>query len=784
MTSRQARHRLLIGFVLCLLNLELAVSNVQAAHDDPSFDQKLEPALLQLEVNGTAQQPAIRVWRQGPRSYLVPLKHVAQWDLAADLTPVCRWIEEECFVPLDALEGVDYDLDASLQRLRVRTAPGSRRTQVIAGQRAEPSGASTSLQPSTPALFLDYEITAEGTDSSSGSWNDQVGGLFELGWVQGRWLANGQVFANGDTVERLSTTWSLAQPEKLAGWRVGDAVAPGGALAPPVRFAGVQWGTRFDIRPRFIPYPLPSLEGVATLPSVVDLVIDGALRMRQEVAAGAFEIRQPPLVGGSGLLELRLRDIAGGEHVVTQPFTVESDLLRPGLEQWSVQAGFLRQGFGRRTDTYGPAFASLDYRRGLTSRLTLEGHGTSSAQQRVLAVAATWAPGRLGTIDMGIGTSHGSTDGQSVDGDFARLGLAHRGRRFYAAAEWEVASRTFRWIGAPQTSRRSTRLRVAFSPPKLGRLAFAYLSRQRPDEQPVELWTASYSRSLTRRLRLRLSAFHLEAENRSHELSVGISLPLGSRLQTTTRLRVRSNSIRPELEIQRRAPVGPGYGVRVVGEPGPDGRNELSAVLSTRIGTYGLRLAESGGRTAVQLRSQGSLVAMTGNLFASRPISGGFALVRLGHPEVRVYADNRLVGRTNRSGVALVPALRPFQENPIRVDGRDFPLSARINRLEMEAIPYERGALLLDFPVGSAANSQFYVKLANGSPVPVGATVERSSGKPDSRVGHGGSIYLEELDQADQLIIRWGSSQCRVQVVPTSMLAPADARTVICEERP
>lgn len=784
MTPSRARRSCWFGWALGLLLLNVGGATAQAPPLDSYGDdqQRLEPVLLQLVVDGTVQHQTTRVWRHDREGFLVPLANVNAWNLADDPTPLCRWIGGECYLSLDTLEGVEYRLDSARQRLAVNTSPASRRRQIIDAQRVEQPGDGSSLQPSTPALFLDYELTAEKTNGALG--NEYYGGLFELGWVQGRWQASGRVLANDDVVERLSTTWTLTQPEKLAVWRLGDAVAPGGALAPPVRFAGIQWGTRFDIRPRFITYPLPSLEGVATLPSVVDLVIDGALRMRREVTAGAFEIRQPPLVDGSGLLELRLRDVAGGEHVVTQPFSVESDLLRPGLDQWSVQAGWLRRGFGLRSDTYGPAFASVDYRRGLTRQLTVEGHGTSSEDQRALAVAATWTPGRLGTLDFGVGASGGATEGVSAAGQYARLGLTHRRRHFLMAAEVEVTHRSFRWVGAPPASRQSQRLRFAYSPPKLGRLALSYLSRERADEQRVELWTASYSRSLSRRMRLRLSAFQLESDRRRRELAVGISMPFGRRFHTTTRLRARSGSIRPELEVERQAPVGLGWGLRAMVEPGPEGRGELSGILSTRIGRYRLRRVESGSLTATQLRAEGSLVAMAGSLFASRPLSRGFALVRIGHPDVRVYADNRLAGRTNRRGIALIPALRPFQENPIRVEPRDLPLSARIDRLEMDAVPYENGALLLDFPVGTDANSQFYLHQTDGTPVPAGASVERASGKPASRVGSRGSVYLEELHGADRLIVRWGGSRCTVQVTPTSMLASIDVRTKVCRGQP
>ncbi|MEK5773154.1 fimbria/pilus outer membrane usher protein, partial [Acinetobacter variabilis] len=62
-------------------------------------------------------------------------------------------------------------------------------------------------------------------------------------------------------------------------------------------------------------------------------------------------------------------------------------------------------------------------------------------------------------------------------------------------------------------------------------------------------------------------------------------------------------------------------------------------------------------------------IAMVGNgLLPSRYIDSSFAVVRVpGFSDVRVYAENQQVARTNSKGDALIPRLRPYERNQISI---------------------------------------------------------------------------------------------------------------------
>ncbi|KYB45530.1 hypothetical protein AB664_06960 [Brucella anthropi] len=61
--------------------------------------------------------------------------------------------------------------------------------------------------------------------------------------------------------------------------------------------------------------PLPELSGSAAVPSTVDVYVDNAQRASRSVPSGPFSITNLPIVTGSGMARLVVRDALGRETV-------------------------------------------------------------------------------------------------------------------------------------------------------------------------------------------------------------------------------------------------------------------------------------------------------------------------------------------------------------------------------------------------------------------------------------------------------------------------------------
>jgi len=156
---------------------------------------------------------------------------------------------------------------------------------------------------------------------------------------------------------------------------------------------------------------------------------------------------------------------------------------------------------------------------------------------------------------------------------------------------------------------------------------------------------------------------------------------------------------------------------------------------------------------------------MGGDAFFSRRLNSSFAVVQVpDYPNVHVYAENQLVATTNASGNALVPALRPYQENHIRIEQADLPLDAKIDTLTINAAPYFRSGFLLKFPVRRSRGATMKIVLDNGKMLPAGATVQIIGQHEEFPVALQGNVYITGLALNNQLRVLWHDQSCQLDV--------------------
>src|SRR3546814_12916662 len=81
---------------------------------------------------------------------------------------------------------------------------------------------------------------------------------------------------------------------------VGDSITRGGIGGLPLRYGGIRFGRNFEVQPGFVTLPMPSLNGSAALPSVVDIYVNDALVGSRDLKPGPFQVVDAPIVSGHG----------------------------------------------------------------------------------------------------------------------------------------------------------------------------------------------------------------------------------------------------------------------------------------------------------------------------------------------------------------------------------------------------------------------------------------------------------------------------------------------------
>jgi outer membrane usher protein len=173
---------------------------------------------------------------------------------------------------------------------------------------------------------------------------------------------------------------------------------------------------------------------------------------------------------------------------------------------------------------------------------------------------------------------------------------------------------------------------------------------------------------------------------------------------------------------------------------------------------------------------------MDSHLFAGRRIDGSFALVEVpGQQGVMVYADNQPVARTDRDGFALVPRLRAYQHNPIRIDMKGLPIDAVADVLEKSAVPAARSGLKLKFPIRSTRSAMMHLVRDDGTPVPPGAEVRTAGQSEPAFVALEGRFYLTDPSDGQVLEVRWATGTCNARLPIVDQDAPMpELGTVRC----
>ena len=398
----------------------------EAAHAEPPDG---EPAALHLTLEGAGGEADV-YGLVGVAALHVPPSALADLGLtvfAGDPRP---------FVSLADALGVTYAYDAASGEVRITCAAQCYVAQTIGREHAPPS------PQVDPGAFLNVDSAFTDIENQG-----EIAAAFEFG-VFGRsgfgestWTAG---VRNGGDAVRLETRWTIDDAARRVRYRFGDSVARPGATADAYRFAGLQIARDFHLDPGFVTVPTPTLTGVATAPSVVDLYVDGALRLRDRVNAGPFTIVDPPVVNGAGQARIVVTDVLGRQQVISQTFYAGREMLRPGLSDFSVAAGALRANFGAMSADYGGGAFSALYRRGLTAALTADIRADAAGGDGGVAIGASWTPGDIGQFDTTVARGFGG------DG-YARVGWARASAGHALSFDLESAAEGFRRVGSGES---------------------------------------------------------------------------------------------------------------------------------------------------------------------------------------------------------------------------------------------------------------------------------------------------------------------------------------------
>lgn len=718
-----------------------------------------QPAILDVRINGQVQQAPRPLLRRGAQ-LLAAESDLASWRLVRPAVPVLRRGETN-YYDLRALPGAHLRLDESTQSVEL-TVPAEAFTP---GTVHAHGGDRAPLSASAFGAFLNYDIVMQhDRDGTHASGYFDAAASAEWGLLGTSFVA-GRPALGGPSAMRLDSYYRRDDPDRLTRLTVGDAITQASAWSTPFRFGGVQFGTRFGLQPGYISYPMPTLRGGAAVPSAVEVYVNDTLRYQRRVDPGPFAISDVPVLTGAGEMRFAVTDALGVQRTVTTPYYVSSNLLRAGLSDYSLEAGWTRLRYGERSFDYGPPFVAGNWRRGLSDSATVELHGEAGARSQTAGAGLTWVWGTVGEFGL-----HGAAS-RSRDGESGRLWRAAYTRtsdEWSFSASRQVASRGFAqiaWQDSPVHVAAQTQLFAGRSLGRYGTLGASHTQLHYNTGERVGVTTASWSIGVGGGTWLGTYLAHTRQDGRRPTTSAGVSLTfaLGERRTASVSLqRQNPGGHSAVAEMSQLPPSDAGWGYRLRAADGENARTEAGVDFRGRYGLVSAEAARAQGQTALRVRASGAVGYAGGMTFATRQSDDAFALVTVpGAPGVRVYRENQPWATTDSEGRAIVSGLRAYEPNHISIDNGDLPIEAQVRSDAIRVVPRYKGVAQASFDISRGVLASATVLLPDGSPLPAGIDVLRRARGTSLISGFNGQVSIDDPQPRESFEARWTKGHCR-----------------------
>ncbi|MGA9795852.1 MAG: fimbria/pilus outer membrane usher protein [Rhizomicrobium sp.] len=730
---------------LAVLSVVLAASvmvNASLAHD--------ANMLLEVWINGRTAHQVVEVQSHGGELFATA-RELARAGLRLD--------ESRGAIRLSSLPGISFQIDSVRQRLLISAAADRLPVQDFD---LRPSFGSLPQSTAARGASLVYDLSAAADDLSHVKDSASAGATLGVHVFAPDTLFTATGFASyaggQHSGARLDTSLEFDDAALPRAIVVGDAISGALSWSRALRFGGLQIASDYALRPDLVTFPLPSFFGRASVPQTVDVLVGAAKVFEQDVDPGPFALHDIPIVTGGGSATVVTTDVLGRETSQTISLYTTTELLAPGLAEYSIDAGFLRDGYGEQSFDYRTPMTSLMYRRGMNG-FTLGMHAEAAQGLGLGGGEVALSLGGIGALSVAGAYSSGAKG----DGHLASLALQARARAVNGFASVEATTAHYQDVAGLQDGP-PPRLRIQMGASMglpYGSLGMSWVRECKPD--PSDEMIASYSLSAGGGWFVGVTGLH-DFAGHDWAAQIFLGVPIGGGMASAS---YSAGSGSPTALAQFNAPADPDGGLGYSATAGTAGADEHLEGDASWIGPHAALsggLAADGNTVALRAGASGALFFVGSELFATRQPDGAVALVQAGAPDVRIYRDNREVAISDSDGEALLTGLVPYTENRLGVDPRDYPMASIVANSEQTVVPQRSSAVVVDLAPHERRFALVIVRLPDGTaPRPGTAVTQMPSGAP-LMVGRDGEIFIPDLRQDEDLSLAFANRSCVLHV--------------------
>ena len=761
----------------CVGDAALALPNEAGAGGDagsylPAFISTKEDLFLAVFLNDYDTQKLAAFHRFADGCMTIAPEDLKEFNLKVPDTAM----HASGGVCLQKLPGVTYRYDADAQNIHLKVTDDARVPLTFDARRTrpDPTGGQDWSAVFNYALFA-----SGGSEDITTNYFPQYQGVSATvdGHVFSHYGAFNQSFtANSTATEltpnflRLETRWFYDDPDTLVTYSAGDVISGSLNWTTSIRMGGLQVRRDFQLRPDLITQPLPQFSGSAAVPSTVEVFANQTRAFSQAITGGPFNINNIPLATGPGTMRIVLRDATGKETVTEYATYNSTNLLAPGLFDYSVETGFVRQFYGLYSDSYdGNPIGSASFRYGVTPRITVEGHAEGGAGLANAGAGLDFGLWHYGVASLALsGSEYNDAFGGQVYGSFetSLWGARFMARALQGLGEYQdLASVTAPKCGpfiagcAPGIGAVYKRQdQVSLSVPVLFDASFinaSYTDSLDYNGNASKVGTVSYSRPFYwDNSTISLNVFDDFEQKDNYGAYAAVTYSWG-KYTASAIAEASNNNYGAGGSFSRSLGQEAGsYGYSITALEGPQPYNSASASYRASAFQAASSVIETGKSAQVTAQVDGAVAILNGVHFANR-IDNSFAVVDTGIPNARVLYENNPIGETDSDGTLLIPAMRARQENSIAIDPASLPVQADMPDTKQVVVPGARGGLTVRFKGNAApASAMVSFKDSKGAWLPVASDVAVNGGETAFAIGYDGETYLTGLSPSNTALIK------------------------------
>ncbi|WP_158007616.1 fimbria/pilus outer membrane usher protein [Marinobacter sp. X15-166B] len=541
--------------------------------------------------------------------------------------------------------------------------------------------------------------------------------------------------------------------------------------------------------------------------SRVEVFVNGILQSTQRLTPGRYNLSDFSFAEGLNDIELLVTDDLGRVEKISYSLFLDSSLLKRGISEFSLNAGYRRQeGFQQKIayDFDRPA-ASGFYRYGITNNLTA-GVQIQGEQDLKIYGIETLVGTPIGTFGVTASSSESETSGRASAGA-ARWKTALPDSGSIRAVSVQFASifneRNYMSLGQDDpnsTYRYQHQARVSGALP--GDVFIGLAVRKAQAHQHRGADEKGVSISLSRRFRWFTSNVfidHVESDEDETSIFAGISVPLGNgrqlrgrydRLRKTTGLNYSDFPVNVVGDWSGSAEI-----VRVTqNEEEHRASGSLSYTANRFVAGATHDYAQEGffeGETEERtlLEFSGAFVITDGHAALSRPVYDAFVLVTRHQTlsDTKILVNETLAGPTaiaNNFGSAVIPSISSYRKQEISWRADNLPSGYDLGNTNHHVVAtYKSGS---HFTAGSGANVVAIGTVASAANMALKAGIVRpTDGRdfPDRQTftNRNGRFVVQKLEPGTYEI-DFGSGRKAQFSIPADQVGYMDLGTIIQDD--